>query len=174
LNTGLPAALLALVVGSAQAAPPPSPCTLVDPARVRALAPGLAGTLSADEPGTLTPRELPALPVALRLDQCTSAQAADGAIGFRLGLLTAPRELSPAEWAAVARALDHAGPMAPSAAQCELLSEPRRKGGALHTASCGQTRGRHRMDIGFEHTHPAQLPSLDAVRSLLAAALARL
>ncbi len=169
----LAALMLLLTAGAAHAAPV-SPCALVDAARVRAVAPGVTSALVADAPGTLSPRELPGLPVPLRIDQCTSGASAGGAIGFRLGLITVPRELSSAEWDAVGRALDHAEPMQPGAPQCAVESEPRRTGGTLHTAMCGQTRGRHRVEIGFEHINPGQLPPLDAVRGLLAATMARL
>lgn len=168
------AVLALLLAAAASHAAQASPCALVDAARVRAMAPWVTGALVPDAPGTLSPRELPALPVPLRIDQCTSGASAGGAIGFRLGLITVPRELSSAEWAAVGRALDHAEPMQPGAPQCAVESEPRRTGGTLHTAMCGQTRGRHRLEIGFEHVNPGQLPSLDAVRGLLAATMARL
>jgi hypothetical protein len=171
---GLVRALALWLPMAAAGAAPAAPCALVDLARVRALAPEVTGALATDAPGTLLPRDLPGLPVPLRIDQCTSAAGAGGAIGFRLGLITAPRELSNAEWAAVGRALDHAEPMHAAAPQCAVESEPRRQGGTLHTAMCGQTRGRYRLEISFEHIHAARLPPLEAVRGLLAAAMARL
>ncbi len=117
---------------------------------------------------------LPGLPVRLRIEQCTSAAGAGGAIGFRLGLIVAPRELSAAEWAAVGRALDLAAPLQPGTAPCAVESEPRRQGGTLHTSMCGQTRGRYRLEIGFEHREASRLPSRGAVRALLGAAMSRL
>jgi hypothetical protein len=149
-------------------------CALVDAARVRAMTPGFVPPLAADAPVNLLPRDLPGLPVPLRVQQCTSGMSAAGAIGFRLGLLTAPRELSAAEWAAAGKALDHAEPMLSTAPQCERMQEATKRGGTLHSAMCGHTRGRHRLEIGFEHPNAAQLPSPEAIRSLLADALARL
>jgi hypothetical protein len=167
-----------LLAATAAAHAQPNACALVDAARVRALTPGFVPPLSADAPVNLLPRDLPGLPVPLRVEQCTSVMSAAGAIGFRLGLLTAPRELSAAEWAAVGKALDHAEPMLSAAPQCETMQEATKRGGtlhsALHSAVCGQTRGRHRLEIGFEHPNAAQLPSPEAIRSLLVAALARL
>lgn len=165
------------VYASALAGPahqPAPPCHLVEPARVQALAPHRVLPLHADEPGTLSPRDLPGLPVAVRIEQCTSAAGAGGAIGFRIGLITVPRELTAAEWAAVGRALDHAEPMHPGTPQCAVGSEPGRSGGPLHTTMCGQTRGRYRVEIGFEHRDATRLPSQEAVRGLLADALSRL
>lgn len=167
----LPVAMAALAA-SAAAAPPAGPCALVDPARVQSMLPGTLLPLFADAPGTLQPREVPGLPVPLRLDQCTSAMGSSGAIGFRLGLLTAPRELTAVEWAAVGRALDHAEPM--QGVTCGTDSQATRQGGRLHTAGCGQTRGRHRVEIGFEHERAAALPKADAIRALLQQALSRL
>lgn len=112
------AGALGVAAGSVNAQP--APCALVDPARVRSLAPAFAPPLVADAAGALTPSELPGLPVPLRLDQCTSAMTAAGAISFRLTLLSAPRELSAAEWVAVGKALDHAEPMLSAAPQCSV------------------------------------------------------
>jgi hypothetical protein len=150
------------------------PCALVDAARLRALAPDLTLPLAADAPGTLNPRDLPGLPVPLQLAQCTSAMARSGAVGFRLQVLTLPRELSAAEWAATGRALGHDTPLQARAPQCGTDDQPSRQGTTLHTASCGQTRGRHRVEISFEHEQAARLPAADAIRALLAQVLARL
>lgn len=163
---------LGLAAGSAAAQP--APCALVDVARVRAIAPGFVPPLVADAPGTLAPRDLPGLPVPLRLDQCTSAMTAAGAISFRLTVLTVPRALTAAEWAAVGKALDHAEPMLSAAPQCSVEQQSTKHSGTLHSAGCGQTRGRHRVEISFEHPQAAQLPPVEQIRALLAAAMARL
>jgi hypothetical protein len=170
LSAGLGAALLAATAAAAQTVP----CSLVDAARVKAMFPSTQLPIAADTPGMLHPRDAPGLPVPLRIDQCTSAMTAAGAIGFRLGLITVPRELTAAEWAAVGKALDHAEPMLSPAPQCARAQEPTQRGGTLHSVSCGHTRGRHRVEISFEHEQAARLPSTDAVRSLVEAAFARL
>jgi hypothetical protein len=156
----------------------PAPCSLLDAAALRAAAPRMAaglGPMVADAPGTLGPAELPGLPATLTLAQCHAPVDRAGAVPIRLVLLAAPRALSVAEWQAVHRALDPDEPAPASAASCSRQAQPRKAGGQLlHEAGCGQTQGRWLVEISFESADVSQLPADTAIRSLLAAALARL
>lgn len=168
-----------LAAAAPVAAQSPAVCQLIAARDLTAASGSATGRLTADAPGTLTRAQVPALPADLRIEQCTGAVRPSGAVSVRIGVLSAERALTPAEWQRVEKALEEPGEKPPPGA-------PQRIGGALcwkhswktrqvlHESACSGTKGRWHVTVGWEHEDPAQLPDAAAVSALLAKALAAL
>ncbi|MBL8311028.1 MAG: hypothetical protein JNL19_11440 [Burkholderiales bacterium] len=81
-------------------------CTLLTGADWQTLTGKAAGKLFADEPVSLSPRDVPTLPVALQLQQCSTELQRPGGYGVQWAVMRAPQRLSEAQWRAVSAALE--------------------------------------------------------------------
>ena len=172
------AAAVALLAGTvAASAQPVRPCALLSGADVAAVSREAAGPTTADDPVTLAPAQVPGLPVALEIGQCTSPVRASGAVALRIATMTGARAMTPADWDATLRAIDRAdgsGDPKPAARpdrcwQHAWTPKPGRP--TLHEVGCGAAKGRTHVTVSFEHENSGRLPSREAVSALLDKAL---
>ncbi len=164
---------------------PSAVCALLTPAEIAAVSAQARGPFTAEQPGRLTPKEVPGLPTALRIEQCIAPLTAAGAVSFRLGMLTAERPLTAAQWKLAEKSLDDKEPTAPAKsvqigknacwqhawrAQVGVA----RKEVMLNEVACAWQGGQQQLTLGFEHEDASKLPTAAAVSVLLDNATSRL
>jgi hypothetical protein len=162
-----------------------SVCSLVTLPQVQAVSAQVRGPLMADLPARLTSKEVPGLPSALRIEQCAAPLTAASAVSFRVGLLTAERAMTAAEWTATDKLLEDKDPTAPGKsvqmgknlcwqhAWRTQAGTPKRDV-TLHEVACSVVGARQHVTLGFEHEDATKLPAMQAVSGLLDNAAARL
>jgi hypothetical protein len=157
----------------------PSVCSLLSAKDIAAVLSAAVGKLAPEEAATLTKQQFPALPTTIKVEQCAGAIRPSGAVTVRIGLLTAERDLSQAEWQRAAKALDepsekasHATSQNIAGSTCWRHSWSTKQ--QLHESTCSRTKGRWHLTVSLEHEDAAKLPTVQVVSELLAKAAAAL
>ena len=157
-------------------------CTILPQKDIAAASKAVVGQLTSDGPAaTLSQKQVPGLPATIQLEQCNTPFRASGAVPLRVGLMTATRAMTAADWLQVIKAFDDGNVASPPpkriadvTRQCwkHSWSQTEKNSKALnYETACSATKGKRHMTIAFEHEDPKQLPSESAVAELLNKAL---
>jgi hypothetical protein len=172
-------AVLLAVSAPLAGAQQPLACSLLTIQEMSATAPQVSGKLFADGPLRITAKEVPGLPAAVFVEQCTTEVRTSGAVPVRVSLLTAERALSAQEWKKAEKAVDDPKESGTKGAlqviadaQCFQHSWTNKQ--TLYEVSCFKTLGHYHVAIGFEHEDRARLPQPARVAELLSKAASRL